>query len=116
MRKSFNEFFDFRLIFQPVPEVSYETGYVWGFHSVREMIVHPEAIFLVIDKARFFKYLQMFGNTGLCNPERLLDLADTHHLVLEHLNDFDSVLIRKGLHNLDEISQLTLLLNSVLGI
>jgi hypothetical protein len=105
IREPFNQFFDFRRIFEPVPEVSHETGYIWGFHPVRKVVVHPEPIFFVIDKSCFFKYLQMLGNAGLRYLKGLPDLADAHHPVLEHLNDLDPVWIGQGFRNLDEISQ-----------
>ena len=116
MGKFFDEFGDLGLIFQPVPKIAHEAGCVGGFHPVCEIIIDPETIFFIIDKARFFQYLQMLGHTGLGDPEYFLNLADTHELMLEHLNDPDPIRIGQGLHYFDEIFHNDHLKYSYMGI
>ena len=99
----FDKVNDSRVVFQPVAEVSHQAGGIGGFPAVGKVIIDPQTVFLVIDQTGLFQYPEVLGDTGLGDFKGLLKLANAHQLVLKHLDNFNPVGIRKGLHHLDKI-------------
>jgi hypothetical protein len=98
----FGQIPNLRIVIEPMPQISQEARGIGTSTAVGQGVVHPETVFLPAHEAGILQDLHMLGDSGLGDPKGGLDLADTHHPLLKHLEKPHPVGVGQRLHDLDE--------------
>src|SRR6266550_2306144 len=62
-----------------------------------ETIKHPPSLAAIRDQARLLQHLEVKRQTGLGDPEHVLQLTDAALLMRKHFDDLDSCFVREGM-------------------
>jgi hypothetical protein len=103
VREPFDNLGDLRGAFQPVFKVAQQRGCIGTGDSIVHPVVNPQSLSSRIQETCCLKDPDMLGDGRLRNPQCLLNLANTEFSVLKHLDDFDSIRIPQGFHDLNEV-------------